>query len=178
MSMTPSNDRIVLRAMEPEDLELLYLLENDREQWWIGCQTAPLSRYALRNYITNTQFDIYKDEQLRFVISDGDSNDPLGILDLFNFDARNRRVEFGIVLHNRAKGRGIARRSIEEMKKFCSTVLHLHQIVAIVPESNDSSLRLLSAAGFTEGATLNDWILKTEGCLEKYENAVIFQLFL
>ena len=34
--MLLSNDRVRLRALEPEDLELLYRWENDPELWEVG----------------------------------------------------------------------------------------------------------------------------------------------
>ena len=40
-------DKIVLRAMEPEDLEELYAIENDRSIWDVGSTNVPYSRYAL-----------------------------------------------------------------------------------------------------------------------------------
>lgn len=40
--MLLSNDRVRLRALEPEDLELLYRWENDPELWEVGNTLAPL----------------------------------------------------------------------------------------------------------------------------------------
>ena len=38
---------IRLRAIEPEDLDLLYRIENDRELWNVGTTNVPYSRYTL-----------------------------------------------------------------------------------------------------------------------------------
>lgn len=43
-----------LRAIEPEDLELLYLIENDIQLWNVGASNVPYSRYVLHDYIANT----------------------------------------------------------------------------------------------------------------------------
>ena len=90
-----------IRAIEPEDLELLYTIENDMSLWWISSQTAPLSRYHLRDYIANNEADIYKDGQIRFVIEidnpDGESC-AVGLVDLFNFSPQHHRAEIGIAL--------------------------------------------------------------------------------
>ena len=61
-------DNIRLRAPEPEDLELLYKMENDTTLWSVGNATLPYSRYTLRNYIEQTRNDIYAERQARFVI--------------------------------------------------------------------------------------------------------------
>ena len=37
-----NDDAIVrLRAMEPEDLDFLYAMENDKEVWDVGCTNVP-----------------------------------------------------------------------------------------------------------------------------------------
>lgn len=51
VNMLLSNDRVRLRALEPEDLELLYRWENDPELWEVGNTLAPYSRYILKEYI-------------------------------------------------------------------------------------------------------------------------------
>ena len=40
-----------LRAMEPEDLDALYRIENDRDVWDVGENNVPYSRYILHDYI-------------------------------------------------------------------------------------------------------------------------------
>ena len=45
-----NDDAIVrLRAMEPEDLDFLYAMENDKEVWDVGCTNVPYSRYVLHD---------------------------------------------------------------------------------------------------------------------------------
>lgn len=161
-----------LRALEPEDLELLYTIENDRSLWWLGTQTAPLSMYHLRDYIAQQQCDIYKDEQVRFVIDvDGTA---AGLIDLFNFSPQHRRAELGVVLRSDVQGRGIAREAIGQILDYARDVVSLHQIYAVVPSSNDRSVRMLEAAGFHETAVLQDWINHSG----KYENASFMTLLL
>ena len=44
-------DQIVLRALEPDDVELLYNWENNRDIWKISNTQAPFSKYILQKYI-------------------------------------------------------------------------------------------------------------------------------
>lgn len=163
---------MTLRAMEPEDLELLYTIENNRDIWFVGTQTAPFSRYRLREYIANSEVDIYKDEQVRFVIEhDGDG---VGIIDLFNFSPQHRRAELGIALLENVRGKGIARLAIRQIADYAREVIHLHQIYAIVPMENADSLRMLEACGFERVSEFKDWIFSRG----KYQNAMMMQLFL
>jgi diamine N-acetyltransferase len=40
---------IKLRAIEPEDLDLLYRIENDADLWAVGATNVPYSRYTLHD---------------------------------------------------------------------------------------------------------------------------------
>ena len=42
------NERIYLRAVEPEDMDIMYEMENDPSMWDISNFTVPYSRYVLK----------------------------------------------------------------------------------------------------------------------------------
>ena len=165
-----------LRALEPEDLELLYTIENDTEMWNVGSQTAPLSRFHLRDYIANNACDIYKDEQVRYIIevTEGKRKEAIGIIDLFNFSPQHNRAELGVAILKKHARCGYAQRAISEISKIGKNIIHLKQIYAIVPEEHHASLRMLEKSGFCFGGTLKEWLYNGE----KYANATIMQLFL
>lgn len=161
-----------LRALEPEDLELLYTIENDQELWDASGQTAPYSRYQLRDYIATNNSDIYKDGQVRFVIEE--DGEAVGLIDLFNFAPQHRRAELGIALLREAQGRGLAQQAIADIVNYARDVVGIHQIYAIVSASNNDSVRMLQRFGFTCRNELEDWLWTGE----KYEKALVMQLFL
>ena len=86
-----------LRAMEPEDLDMLYHIENDRSLWNISATNVPYSRYALHNYIADAKNDIYIDGQLRMMIENREQ-EIVGVIDLVNFDPKHQRAEMGIII--------------------------------------------------------------------------------
>ena len=45
------NRSISLRAPEPEDLDLLYLWENEPSIWHVSGTLTPFSRYILKQYL-------------------------------------------------------------------------------------------------------------------------------
>ena len=75
-----------LRAMEPEDLDFLYNIENDRELWNVGNTNVPYSRYVLHDYIANATNDIYSDGQVRMIVENAEGC-TVGMADLFDFNA-------------------------------------------------------------------------------------------
>ena len=91
------DSEVKLRAMEPEDLDWLYRIENNPDLWNVGATNVPYSRYALHDYIANSSNDIYSDRQVRFIIENSKGN-VVGIVDLVNFDPQHLRAEIGIVI--------------------------------------------------------------------------------
>lgn len=79
------NDRIYLRPVEPEDLDIMYVMENDPAFWEISCLTVPYSRYILKEYIENSQSDMYADKQIRLMIIRRDDEVTLGTIDITDY---------------------------------------------------------------------------------------------
>ena len=82
---------IRLRAMEPEDLDFLYGMENDSDMWSVGNTSVPYSRYVLHDYIANATNDIYHDGQVRLIMENSEG-EAVGIVDVFDFNAQHRRA--------------------------------------------------------------------------------------
>lgn len=162
-----------LEPLEPEDLELLYTIENDRDMWSISNTSVPYSRYDLRDYILNQQHDIFVDRQLRLVIKNAQGS-SVGLIDLFNFSPEHSRVELGLAILKSERGKGYATEALREMIKYVHGNLHLHQIYCIVPIDNAPSIAMLRAVGFTNEVILKDWIL----CPEEWHDAVSLQCLL
>jgi diamine N-acetyltransferase len=171
--MVMSLPKVIIRAMEPEDLDMLYQIENNNKLWGVGTTNVPYSRYALHDYIANASSDIYTDKQVRFMI-DNEQGETLGIADVVNFDPQHLRAEIGIVIVNQYRGRGYAAATLSLLKEYAKVVLHLHQIYAVVDENNQDSIRLFDRAGFSSTAELKDWLFDGE----EYHGAIMMQTFL
>lgn len=171
--MTDNQPVVNLRAIEPEDLDSLYAIENDEALWNVGATSVPYSRYILYDYIANTKNDIYTDRQVRLMIEDGCHN-VVGIVDIINFDPRNLRAEVGIVIKREFRNRGIAFAALSKIKDYSLSILHLHQLYAYVDKGNTESVRLFKKCGFTVSSELQDWLFDGK----KYHNALFMQFFL
>ena len=167
------NKEIKLRAMEPEDLELLYSIENDHSLWEVGLTNVPYSRYVLRDFIANSKCDIYTDRQVRLIIDNG-VGETVGMADIINFDPKNRRAEVGIVMIARHRRHGYASMALQQLNNFARHSLHLHQLYAVIDVSNDASIQLFRKAGYFESLQLKDWLYDGE----KYHNALLMQIIL
>lgn len=164
---------IRLRAMEPEDLEFLYGIENDEDVWSVGVTNVPYSRRMLLDYITSSTGDIYTDKQVRLVI-ENERQEPIGVIDLIDFAPSHARAELGIVIQKAYRGMGYGTSVLAKILDYSKSVLHLHQIYAFVAENNENCIKMLKSAGFQSDKCLQDWLFDGE----KYENALFFQRFL
>lgn len=160
-----------LRAMEPEDLDILYTLENDDTLWQYGSSNVPYSRYVLRNFIAENRNDIYADGQLRLMIERRNDGQVTGCVDLTNFDARHRRAEIGIVVLAAYQHKGIASETLMLLQQYAATHLGMRQLYAYVASRNTSACILFHRAGFKEVCTLQDWIADAD----HYTDARLFQ---
>lgn len=162
-----------LRAMEPEDLDILYRIENDTKLWNVGVTNVPYSRFTLHNYIADTQNDIYTDRQLRMMI-ENETGEVVGIVDLINFEPRHRRAEVGVVVINRYRRKGYASSAIKQLATYARDILHLHQLYALVDQSNSECIQLLRSLDFSNTTTFTDWLFKDGS----YHDALLMQLFM
>ena len=151
-----------LRALEPEDLDFLYALENDPDIWGVSDTLAPVSRHALREYLAHASTDFYVVRQLRLVVTTEISREAVGVVDLFEYDPLHQRAGVGITILASQRRRGYARQALESVQEHARTALRLHQLYATVSADNGPSLRLFRAAGFRRVGTRHAW-LRTPG---------------
>ncbi|NER11043.1 diamine N-acetyltransferase [Muriicola jejuensis] len=151
-------EKVVLRALEPEDLDFLYLLENDTRFWEVSGTQQPYSRHVLKQYLENAHRDIYEVKQMRMAII-GPDGDLIGLIDLFDFDPKNLRVGLGLVVRaEEDRNKGFGAEAIELIVAFAFKSLNVRQVYAHILEDNLASMRLFEKSGFIRTATKKDWI--------------------
>lgn len=150
-----------LRAVEPEDAELMYLAEDDPAAWTYSDYLAPMSREMLREYALTYDADPFRSGQLRLIIEA--AGKAAGILDLFDISARHMRADTGIYLFPEHRGKGLGTLALEAAKDYCRCRLGLHQLTASVAVGNPEALECYRKAGFTSTGRRRDWLRMTEG---------------
>lgn len=167
-----SNDTVSLRAIEPDDIELLYSWENDPEIWEVSHTLVPFSKYILALYIKNSDKDIYESKQLRLMIDTPDGN-TIGAIDLFDFDPYHSRVGIGLLIHNREdRSKGYASAALELLIDYCFKKLNIHQLFVDIETENRISLHLFEKYGFSICGTKKEWIRTDSG----WKDEVMLQL--
>lgn len=171
MSLLESNT-IKLRALEPDDLDLLFSVENNTQFWDISNTLRPYSRDLLRKYLQNAHMDIFEAKQLRLVITKKSDKTVLGLIDLFDFNPHHSRAGIGIIILKKYQKKGYAIAALEIFLNYAFQHLDLHQLYANIPLSNKKSMSLFKKMQFKEVGIQKDWI-KLKG---EFEDVALLQI--
>lgn len=162
---------IYLRALEPGDLEFLYVLENDMSIWEISGTKTPYARHVLKQYLDNAFKDIYEVKQLRLGICDMEDR-LIGLIDLFDFDPGHRRAGVGIVIRSESdRNKGVGTEALQLLEDYAFHVLDLRQLYANVGAENTASLHLFNNLGYQQAGIKKDWIRTGKG----YKDEILLQ---
>jgi diamine N-acetyltransferase len=167
------NELIRLRAVEPEDLDRLYVWENNPQLWSVGNTRNPYSRFVLKQYILNSEKDIYETHQLRLMIESVKTRETVGTVDLFDFDIHHSRIALGLFVDPVFQGKGFARESLHLIEDYIFNYLKVNQLYCQISESNTASRRMFEKEGYETNGILKNWIKSPEG----FENIIVFQRF-
>ena len=171
--ITLKGDNIYIRALEPNDLEFVYAMENDQSIWEVSNTQTPYSRFLVKQYLENAQQDIYEAKQLRLAICQDQDFPAIGLIDLFDFDPKNNRAGVGIVLQgNENRKQNIGSEALELLIRYSFFNLNLHQLYANIGTENEASIALFTKFGFQKIGTKKDWTL-VNGV---YKDEAVFQL--
>jgi diamine N-acetyltransferase len=167
---------VTLRALEPDDLEFLFQLENDPELWAVSdVLPAPISRHALREYLRHAAASLAEVGQMRLIISNEESR-AVGTLDLFEYSALHQRAGVGITVLKSERRRGYAQAALAALLPYARQALRLHQVYCTVAVTNLASLSLFEKIGFRRVGERQDWL--RENTLTGWTNAVELQILL
>ena len=171
--LTLKGESVYLRALEPNDLEFLYEVENNESIWEVSNTQTPYSRFLIKQYLKNAHQDIYEAKQLRLAICKDHNFPAIGLIDLFDFDPKNNRAGVGIMIQNQQdRNSGIGSEALGLLIRYAFRKLNLHQLYANINPENKPSVRLFTTFGFEEIGTKKQWNL-VEG---KYKDETLFQL--
>ena len=156
---TLKGNTIYLRALEPEDLEFIYAIENNESVWEVSNTQTPYSRFLIRQYLENAHQDIYEAKQMRLAICLSDTFEAIGLIDLFDFDPKNNRAGVGIVISNESnRNSGIGSEALQLVIHYAFNQLQLHQLYANIGSKNEISISLFTKFGFQKIGVKKDWI--------------------
>ena len=164
--------KTLLRALEPEDLEFLYQIENNETFWEVSHTQAPFSKFLLKQYLENAHLDIFEAKQLRLLIENTSTKEQIGMIDLFDFNPQHKRAGVGILIHPEYQKNGFASDALSILIKYSFSHLNLHQLYANITSDNSKSISLFTKHNFNKIGLKKDWIL-SDG---NFKDEILYQL--
>ena len=171
--ITLQGKNIHLRALEPEDLEFVYAIENDENIWEVSNTITPYSKFLIRQYLENAHQDISEVKQLRLAICKTNFSEALGLIDLFDFDTKNKRAGVGIIIQNKVdRNNGFGKEALGLVINYAFHQLQLHQLYANIGTENKASELLFTTFGFERIGVKKDWNFTNNA----FHDEAVFQL--
>ncbi len=154
------NSIVTLRAVEPEDLDILLEWENDSALWHLGDTIRPYSRYEMKKYIEGADTDITISRQQRYMIVENETGRTAGAVDLFDYDPVHRRAGVGILVYeNSDKGKGLGSAALELLIGHCKNILGLHTLYCDILSGNEAAKKAFVKNGFEICGVKKEWRL-------------------
>lgn len=151
-------------------MPFLYQWENDAMAWQDGNNHNPLSQKDLRDYVSSSTGDIYKDGQLRLIIEA--EGCMIGCADLFDLDPRNRRAAIGLYIAPEYRGKGYGAQALAELERYAFDFLRLRILYAMVRVSNLPSIKIYEHAHYQPSSILHGWTLEDDAIIMLKTNEI------
>jgi diamine N-acetyltransferase len=149
--------KVLLRPLVTEDAVTLMVWENDPTHWRVSETEAPYSLQEIEAFIASSS-QIRTNKQVRFMILEKSSKQPVGTIDLFDIDFKHVRANIGVLIADEAhQGKGFASESIDLMLLYAQRYLDLRNFAASIHADNSKSLELFKAKGFVEIGVRKEW---------------------
>lgn len=164
---------ICLRAVEKNDLDVLYACENDMSIWKVSNTQTPFSKYVLEQYLDTSHQDIYTNRQLRLMICLNNSELAVGTVDLFEFDPAHARIGVGVLIFDAFRNKGYAFDALHCLKTYAFEILLVNQLYCNISASNHESRRLFEKLGFKNTGIKQQW---NRTSATEFEDELFYQL--
>lgn len=166
-------DDVAIRALEPDDANLIYAWENDKSAWNHSDNLLPYSYFQIEQFILD-EHDIYRSRQVRFIIEkvSKKSRKAVGMIDIYDLHPHHRRAGIGIYIDSASRKQGIGSAALKLIADYAFDTLALHQLFCHILPENEASVRLFTRMGFSISCRQKEWFF-ADG---KYHDQLLMQL--
>ena len=116
------SENIFIRLIEPKDATTVMIWENNPEHWRVSDTEIPFSMQDIL-YLIDQAHHIRTTGQVRFVICINETEEPIGLIDLFDANFKHGRAGVGILIAEKAfRSKGFALESLTLLKEYLDYV--------------------------------------------------------
>jgi diamine N-acetyltransferase len=167
-------ENVYLRLTEPADATKILLWENNPAHWKVSDTEVPFSMQDIL-YLIDNAHNIRSTGQLRFMICLMKTDEPIGLIDLFDANFKHGRAGVGILIGEvDQRANGYASESLVLLKEYVHLVLGFHSLYCSIHSDNLSSIRLFEKCGFDKIGVRKEWYLDKGERIDE----ILFQILL
>ena len=172
--MMLAGKKVLLKYPVLTDIDDLLIWENDKEVWEAGDNKEPYSREDMELFVMSGQ-SLEENMQARWMIFGREDKKAKGCIDLYEYNAFNRRAGVGILIYSKEdRKKGFAKEALELLISFAKNDLKMHQLYCYILENNEASIELFKNCGFEKTGEKKEWRLRQN----TWKNEFTFQLIL
>ncbi len=151
-------ETIELRGIEPEDWSFFLEMNQSTEiHRMLDFLAPPLSKELLKQWCAEQSKIKFQDGSYRWIIEDSNNN-RIGVIDTQNCDSRNGTFSYGVVVLDKYRRNGIAKKAILCVMEYYFLHLRYNKANIIIHADNLPSLKLHESLGFQKEGELRDSI--------------------
>lgn len=136
---------IKLRGPHISDVDAILKWENDPAVQCHSSEAQTYSRGEIELFVERSH-NLIDHSQQRFIIAN-QQDEPIGCVDLYDFDDMRRMAYVGILVYEN-KRRGVGLHSLKLLAEYVRRVYHLRELRAEIPSENTSAIGLFEGAGY------------------------------
>lgn len=137
--------KVILRAMEQTDMELLRGLMNDPEvEGMVAGWSFPVSEYEQQHWYERAIADR---NVVRLIIESRETGEAMGVFILHDIDWKNRSLSTAIKMKSSSRGKGLARDARFTVLKYLFEELNFHKINGSALDDNMASQAFTESCG-------------------------------
>jgi len=141
-------EHIFLRKLQVSDVDYIYEWENNPANWEVSNTQQSFTKEEITVFVSGNQ-DIFIHHQLRFIIALNSNEQPIGCIDLFEFDDKNKQVGIGVLMaNNQYRNKGYATEALRLLINYCRNELKIVHAFCNIFKENTTSIRLFEKCGF------------------------------
>ncbi len=152
------NSEVYIRKPIIEDTHFMLQLENDRDLWKVSQTNEAFIEEDIVNFILNNKHNLIEELQLRLMIILKEEDRPIGTLDLFDYDKKNKSAGVGISILKGLRGKGYASKVMPLFINYAFTELALKELFCTIFIDNQASIALFESQGFERVELLKNYI--------------------
>lgn len=167
--MNLKGKKVLLRAIEEEDLVMLKEMVNDPEfEYKVVGYSFPISSFQQKKWFENISKN---DSGLKLIIEY--ENKAVGLATLEEIDWKNRSASHGMKLIKEAQGKGIGKDVVMTICNYAFNELQLNRLEGGMLETNIPSLKLYEKCGWKKEGVFRQYAYKNGRYIDYYPVAIL-----